>query len=330
VPLWLKPGLLVWVGGGSSYYWWGPWDMMPMGGLLGYGGWFWPYLQSGGGGRLFAFDVSSSATPAWVSEVDLTTNGWFGFSRPFAADGRVYLSHQGYVDFTTNSPTGSDGKPNPAFGSIVCWPTPYQRAFLDVVDFADAPHPTVRPPVSLPGTLQGISHGGALLYTIGFHRTSTNFYEGAEALDASAYDGVFAHLVDSLSLSNNWLHPALVSGTNVFLGCAPTYYSADSTLPPTLETWTLSSAGRFTKLGSVALPAAASDLVAFPGLLAAQLDWTRARVFHTADPAALRQVGDGPMAGCSYFNLRHADAAPAIGLWLPLDAFGVTGITLSK
>jgi hypothetical protein len=35
------------------------------------------------------------------------------------------------------------------------------------------------------------------------------------------------------------------------------------------------------------------------------------------------------MAGCSYFNLRHADAAPASGLWLPLDAFGVTGIILS-
>ena len=330
VPLWLKPGLLVWVGGGITYYGWGPWEVAPRDGLLGGDGGFWPYTSSGSGGRLFAFDVSDGAAPAWVSEVDLTTNGWFDFSRPFAADGRVYLSHRAYVDFTTNSSTVSTEPLDPAFGGIVCWPTPYQRAFLDVVDYADAPHPTVRPPVSLPGTLQGISHGGDLLYTIGFHRTSTNFYEGAEALDASAYDGVSAHLVDSLSLSNSWPHPALVCGTNVFLGRAPAYFDVESPMPPTLETWTLSSTGRFTKLGAVALPIPASDLVAFPGLLAAQLDYIRARVFDPSDPATLRQVGDGPMAGCSYFNLRHADATPASGLWLPLDALGVTGISLLK
>lgn len=334
VPLWLKPGLLVWVGGGTGDYWWWAWDVTPRGGLLGGDGSFWPYTSSytssGGGGRLFAFDVSDGVAPAWISEVNLTTNGWFGFSRPFAADGRVYLSHRAYVDFTTNSSTGSTEPISPAFGNIVCWPTPYQRAFLDVVDYADALYPTVRPPVSLPGVLQGISHSGALLYTIGFHRTSTNFYEGAEALEASAYDGVSAHLVDSLSLSNSWSHPALVCGTNVFLGRAPAYFDVESPMPPVLETWTLSSAGRFTKLGSVALPIPASDLVAFPGLLTAQLDYIRVRVFDPSDPATLRPVGDGPKTGCSYFNLRHADATPASGLWLPLDAFGVTGISLLK
>jgi hypothetical protein len=187
----------------------------------------------------------------------------------------------------------------------------------------------VRPPVSIPGTLQGISHHGALLYTIGFHCTSTNSYDGAEALDASAYDGVAAYFVDSLSLSNVWPHPALVSGTNVFLGRAQIYSNTTNIPPPILETWILSTAGKFTKLGGVTLPTAASDLVSFPSLLAAQVDWSRVMVFDRSDPAALREIGEGPKAGCLYFNLRHADAAPGRALWLPLDAYGLTRIDLS-
>jgi len=52
-------------------------------------------------------------------------------------------------------------------------------------------------------------------------------------------------------------------------------------------------------------------------------------VFDRSDAAFLRQVGDGPTAGCLYFDLRQADAAPARGLWLPLDSYGVTKINLS-
>jgi hypothetical protein len=328
-PVWVKPDLLVWVGGGNNYYYWwgGPWDIMAPGRPGFVGDWFWPYPQSSGGGRLFAFDVSHAA-PAFLSELDLTTNGWWNFSKPFAADGLVYLSHQAFVEITTtNGATGT--QTNSPYGIVVCWPTGFQRSFLDVVDYADARHPTVRQPVSLPGTLQGISHNGALLHTIGFHRTSTNYYEGYEALDASAYDGVAVHLVDSLSLSNVYPHPALVSGTNVFLGWAQGYYGTTNPVPPALETWTLSNAGKYTKLASVTLATAASDLVSFPGLLAAQVDWARVRVYERSDPAALRLVGEGPVANCLYFNLHHADAAPARALWLPLDSYGVTSIGLS-
>jgi hypothetical protein len=79
----------------------------------------------------------------------------------------------------------------------------------------------------------------------------------------------------------------------------------------------------------VLLKGTASDLVSFPGLLAAQVDWSHVVVFDRSDAAALRQVGEGPDAGCLYFNLRHGDAAPAQGLWLPLDSYGVTKISLS-
>jgi hypothetical protein len=327
-PLWLKADLLVWVGGANDFWWWGPWDRVGVIGAGFVGGWYWPYPQFNGGGRLFAFDVSGNAAPVWLSEVDLTTNGWGSFSKAFASEGLVYLSHQSFVELaTTNQTTGAVA--NSPFGVVVPWPTGFQRTFLDVVDYADARHPTVRPPVGIPGTLQGISHNGALLYTIGFRCASTNLYDGAEALGASAYDGVSAHLVDSLSLSNVWPHPVLVSGTNVFLGRAQIYYGATNTVPPALETWTLSSAGRFTRLGSAALPAAAEEFVSFPGLLAAKVGWSRVLVFDVASPAALRQVGQGPMAGCLYFNLRHADATSGHALWLPLDAYGIAVIPLS-
>jgi hypothetical protein len=202
------------------------------------------------------------------------------------------------------------------------------HSFLDVVDYTDPSQPAVRPPVCIPGALHGISHQGALLYTVGFHRTSTNIHQGHEALDASAYDGVKAHLVDSLSLSNVYPHPVLVNDGNVFLGRGQLYSSSTNVPPPAIETWTLSDAGEFTLLGSVPLTGAATELVSFPGLLAAQVDWNRVEVFDASDPAALRLVGTGPDAGCLYFNLNHADAEPGESLWLPLDAYGVTEVEL--
>jgi hypothetical protein len=52
-------------------------------------------------------------------------------------------------------------------------------------------------------------------------------------------------------------------------------------------------------------------------------------VFDAANPAVLRLVGEGPITGCLPFDLRHADAAPARELWLPLNDYGVTGMKLS-
>jgi len=236
----------------------------------------------------------------------------------------VYLSHQASVELADTNTVSSTNL------LIFSWaPTRFERAFLDVVDYADARHPAVRPPVNIPGTLEGLSHSGALLYTVGFHRTSTNWYEGENALDASAYDGVSAYLVDSLSLSNIAPHPVLVSGTTVFLGRAQSFSGRTNLVPPTLETWTLSRAGDFTNLGRVILPGAASDLVSFPGLLAAPTDGNSLLVFDRSDPAALPQVGEGPTTGCLYFNLRHGDGARARALWLPLEAYGVTQVELS-
>jgi len=274
-------------------------------------------------GRLLAFDVGSQTTPALLSDVNLATNGGWNFSQPFTTDGLVYLSHQAYAELEI---TNAVSPTNVVF--IDYWAPRWQRSFLDVVDYADARQPAVRPPVNISGELQGLSHHGELLYTVGFHRTSTNWFDGVESLDASAYDGVSAYLVDSVSLSNVAPHPILVRGTNIFLGRAEASTSTNR-LSPALETWTLAGTGNFASLGSVTLPNAASELVSFPGLLAARLDGNRVVVFGDSNPAALRLVGEGPTTGCMVFKLHDADAASTLDLWLPLDIYGVTSIKLS-
>src|SRR5262249_36357815 len=150
-------------------------------------------------------------------------------------------------------------------------PTDYwvQRWYLDVVDYADAANPTVRKPVNIPGSLNGVTHGGELLYTVGQHWTNpTNWWwDGTEYLDASAYDGVEAHLVDSLALTPMWPHPTLSKDENVFVG----HPAETNTAMNLLEVWTLSSIGKFAQLGKAELPGAAQNLASFGNLLAAQI-----------------------------------------------------------
>ena len=93
---------------------------------------FWPPWGFGGG-ELLAFDVSKPSSPSFVSEVNLTTNGWWSFSRPFSEGGLVYLSHSASELM--------------ASGSTGIW---VQRYYLDVIDYADPLSPTVRPPVIMP------------------------------------------------------------------------------------------------------------------------------------------------------------------------------------
>src|SRR4029077_5879645 len=98
---------------------------------------------------------------------------------------RVYLSHN-ESEIVTNKdyPTG-------------LW---FQRSQLDVIDYADPISPTIRDAVNIPGTLQGISDEGELLYTLGLHWGTNYVYDWTQWFEASAYDGVAAHLVASMAL----------------------------------------------------------------------------------------------------------------------------------
>jgi hypothetical protein len=333
--LWPQSNLLVWVGRGQSYSYGGWGDVIPMVlgqpmSLFGRVPWYWPWCR-GGTARLLAFDVREGTAPTFVSEVDLSTNGGWSFSQPFLAQGRVYLSHQNQVYFPDVKPLyygyglvlagtpASDGGiiavDEPTNGVVAgVWG---QGHFLDVVDYADAPAPAVRAPVGLPGALQGLSHDGEMLYTVGAHLTPSNFwaYPRPQYLDASAYDGVGVHLVDSRPLSSAGPSPLVVAGTNLFLGQIGPTTSASLLATNTLETWTVSAAGRLTQIGTVALPASAGELRLFPGLLSAKLTTGRLHLFDPSDAAALRLVGDGPNS-CLPVDaaLRQADGAAARGL----------------
>ena len=282
--------------------------------------------------------MSRPAAPQFASEVLLTSSNWWSFSHAFTAEGLVYLSHQTseFVAWADASAPAGGGGISPADGvvspgAVIISPEPtgnwVSRSYLDVVDYADAEHPLVRRPVSLPGTLQGLSHGGSVLYTIGTHWTTNSAWFWREFLDATAYDGVSAHLIDSLALSEYWPHPVLVLDRDVFLGQPGGAWVGSTNGPPsTLETWRLSNAGHWTRSGSVALNMPVQSLINRGALLAAQSWDNVVTLYDATDGATLRQVGQGRPSGCLWFDLEHSDGELGRGLWIPLGAYGVATV----
>src|SRR5438093_5319216 len=237
--VWPKAGVLVLTGGGGYLYPWLDWGIARPAGPVG-GGFAMPIYWGNNGGRLIAFDVRDAAAPKFLSDANLAKNAWWNFSPAYTVNGLVFLSHEAVEAFPPVVTDGKDTNSPP----VDYW---VQRWYLDVVDYADAANPAVRKPVNIPGSLKGVAHAGELLYTVGQHWTNgTNWWwDGTEYLDASAYDGVEAHLIDSLKLSSYWPHSVLVNGDAIFVG-----HPAETTTEKNLlEAWTLSSAGKFTQLG---------------------------------------------------------------------------------
>lgn len=325
--LWPRSDLLVWSGGGSTYWLWDA-GITRRGGLVADSLFFRPW-GGGGGGLLLGVTVSDAAAPKFVSTTRLASNNWWSQSEAFAADGLIYSSHQtseflegvNVPGQTTTGPavTAIDpitGKENTVTGPSGIWTTRY---FLDVIDYADASLPTVRKPVSIPGTLRGLSHDGAVVYTVGPHWKSDWTTDWTEWLDASAYDGVSASLVASLPL-NDWPHPLLVKDGNVFVGRAKT-----EKLAAALEVWTLADSGRFSLIHTTPLDSSIQELAAFGNLLATLQD-QKLSLFDASDPAQLRSLGGGRPAGCLWYQLKNADGTAERGLWLPLNEYGVAQI----
>jgi hypothetical protein len=336
--VWPKPGLLVWSGGSGGGYWWGWWEV----GLadvgvarIGAPGLWRPWYWGGNGGRLLAFDVADSTAPKLVSDVNLTTNQWWSFSSAYAADGQVFVSHQQseFIEgllppgqspplptVTFDKETGTYITNTPVIGTWV------QRYFLDVVDYTDPKEPTIRKPVSIPGVLQGLSHNGAVLYTTGQHWTpdlTTDWSQ--EWLDACAYDGVNAALIDSLALPKDWPHPVLVQGPSVFVG-RPS--NTDAKLD-SVETWILSDTGKFTRLGAVFQSTQASALAGLGKLLVIQNNDYTYKLYDATDSAKLSLIGSGRVGGCVWADLNTIDGSLNRGIWIPLGDYGVAKISLT-
>jgi hypothetical protein len=193
-----------------------------------------------------------------------------------------------------------------------------ERHYLDVVDYADPVHPTPRQPVNIPGQLAGISHGGALLYTLATREDGGN--ASARYLDASAYDDVSVWLVDSMRLPGDGSHPVLTAGTNIFVTRPATTNEAAQ-----IEAWMLAeNTGRFTLRISAPLPATAHSLFSFPKMLAVQT----ASDVSLLDVKTLGRLGSGVLPPCVGVEVRHAAGDAVRGLWLPLNDYGIQYIAI--
>ncbi len=196
-----------------------------------------------------------------------------------------------------------------------------ERAYLDVIDYTDPLDPTVRKPVNIPDRLAGVSLGGALLFTSGWReQPSTNSVAGIRRwLDASAYDGVEAHLIDSLPVTGPWV----IRGADVLHGRTTWGVTNDFAL----ESWRLSDAGRFTLAGQVVLTGPAQSLAMLGDLLLVD-QGEKVDVFHATDPASPVLIAAADRPGCVWPQLNLAEGTPGRGIWLPLGMSGTWFIPL--
>ncbi|MBI1842564.1 MAG: beta-propeller domain-containing protein [Verrucomicrobia bacterium] len=327
-PSWVKPGLLVWTGGGNMYLY--PWAMLdaPNAGDAAIGGFWRPWFGGGQGGRLLAFDVSTASAPKLASDLDLTGDDRWNYSDAFTASGLVLLSHQtsefleGVVPPGYVKPTPTVSK-DPVTGALTTNDPPVgtwvQKDLLDVVDYEDAANPATRKPASLPGRLVGISHGGEMLYTVGPRfDLSTWASDWTDWLSASAYDGLTAHLIDAIPLPQSWPHPSMIQGEFAFIGTP----AATPEVKSGLESWIVSAKGKWTIVGKTPLGLPAQTLVSRGNLLAVQTSGD-ITLFDAADPTKLSPRAQSPLSACLWFDLTAADGSLDRGLWAPANDFGV-------
>jgi hypothetical protein len=349
--LWPKPGVLVW--NASSHG--GPWRILAVDTAVGAPGIaapvdsrvaFAPWWGSSEGVFL-AYDVANAAQPTFLSEVKVNgTNYWWSFSKAFAVDGLVYLSHQAseYLPYL-RPPHWIDGTKPAIEPSPGVWA---QRYFLDVINYADPKEPSVRKPVALPGSLIGVARKGQLLYTQGYRYTDVKKWtDMREYLDAVAYDGVETHGVDLIQLPQTWPRAVLANDAHLFISRTPEARAAsvpgtetkvvDATAPTpasgattgTLEVWTVADNAKFVRLSSTALSTAATDLEKFGNLLATQVN-NKIQVYDATNPSDLKLRATGAPLGCIGGSLEYATGSLDRGLWIPLGPYGVTRILANQ
>jgi hypothetical protein len=191
---------------------------------------------------------------------------------------------------------------------------------LDVIDYADAAAPVVRKPVNIPGQLQGLTHSGGVLYTLGAHVAADGNSDFRDWLDASAYDGVSAFLIDSIALTN-WPRPIALKGSDVFVGQSLTTTNVDR--------WRLSDAGMFEKLSTTPTKSPI-NAIRFIGDLAIFNSNEETLLYDATNPADLKQIGSGPLNCYTANDLEAADGSLTRGLWQPIGDYGVRKISIES
>ena len=358
---WPGDGSLLWSNKGGHRYWGWPWIMDDIGGMPDI---WWPGY-GGSAGQLICFDVADPAKPALASNVNLSVadedeneedkkrrryvSRW-NFSEAILNDnGLVYLSsqHSEYLapEEEEEKPKDDDEdeeedpdepieKPKPRPEPIPkphgYWVTRYE---LHVVDYTDPADPVVRDTVAIPGSLIGTSHGGALLYTNGSHWNEERKWDG-NWFDASSYDGLEAHLVDSIEQPNSWPQSHVVkSDGTLFLSFTERtkVLKEDGGVlrydtQPYLQSFALDENGKFTLLDEIEPEKDIQQLKLIGGNLVGMDNRRGVTLFDTTDPDALRVAGKAKLEGCLWFNLENTVDNNGGGIWLPLGQYGAARI----
>ncbi len=358
---WPGDGSLLWSNKGGYRYWGWPWMLDDIGGMPDM---WWPGY-GGGAGQLICFDVADPAKPALASNVNLSVEdedeneedkkrrryvSRWNFSEAILNDnGLVYLSsqHSEYLapEEEEEKPKDDDEdeeedpdepieKPKPRPEPIPkphgYWVTRYE---LHVVDYTDPADPVVRDTVAIPGSLIGTSHGGALLYTNGSHWDEERKWDG-NWFDASSYDGLEAHLVDSIEQPNSWPQSHVVKNDGtLFLSFTERtkVLKEDGGVlrydtQPYLQSFALDENGKFTLLDEIEPEKDIQQLKLIGGNLLGLDNRRGVTLFDASDPASLRVTGQAGFEGCLWFNLENAVDNNGGGIWLPLGQYGAARI----
>ncbi|MCC7375956.1 MAG: beta-propeller domain-containing protein [Verrucomicrobiales bacterium] len=355
-PLWLRDGLVVWANAASSYNfgWWGGPVFADAALVRGVGmPGFWAPWWRPSSRELLAVDISRETTPVIVSQTRLEGSG-NPAGGVFAASQLVFSSRQrvdsevigtndvietiwvpGEEIIKTNVVIRPDGSTateivKDTSGELRTVTNQYpvlrwwSRYELDVVDYsADAANPVRRPSVTLPGTLQGVGKGGALLYT-----TATRNPEGKENqqvwLEASAYDGVEVRLVDSVVVAD-----LSSSETQAMIFRDDLAYVArggwNDAARQRLEVWALSGSGKWVAGADLKLSAAPGELHLYGDMLLAR-NGSALDLFGLSNPAQPVRLPVLNQPGCFGGDLNRADGDSARGLWMPLGDYGAVRV----
>ena len=283
------------------------------------------------GHQLVTFNIGQPEEIRLLSDYPIQVEG-SNLSEVFAAGSTLYMSSQSWRSYEE----GTWFPAEPASGDL--WMRQY---FLNVIDFADPENPTERQPVNIPGTLAGIGRGGALLYTQAPHWDEETLQsDGVEWLDVSAYDGVFASLVDSVPLSSHWENPILVDKDIVYVGSLQTsLYSSPAKAEAlydtnTLTAYRLSDAGSFEIVSQTALPGAARELRLSGEILILRLHTVAHQeeiwFYDVSQPGEFALLGAGPTPNCFGYNLMTAEGSANGGLWAAGGDYGALRISLEN
>jgi alpha-tubulin suppressor-like RCC1 family protein len=196
------------------------------------------------------------------------------------------------------------------------------RHWLDVVDYEQDPAlPAFREPASLPGRLQGISHHGALLYTVATAAATPGVNLQEIRLSGLAYDGIVAHLVDTVSLSTN----SAIDTANVAVHLDGVVVVASdswtSGRPRRLDCWQLDAQGRFGLLGLLDRRAH-SDALLLLGDLAVLSTEAGFEIVDFALPTSAVALPVNESAGDIPTEINRVSGNRHTGVWLPVGEQG--------